>query len=555
MNNEQLQKAYQDILNIQKGVQGLYEQKGLKYTPVVPFPTQPNKTNTSTNPAKVGSINVNDMNTTPVSLPQQAPDTSTASLSGFLGAYGQNFGQPQTPTATTPTPTRNDILARIMQNIGLQGTQAQRAAEIQDQLGVNEKQQQLSDLESKYLTTQRSYENQLRDLEVQSGGTVAANRAAQQILSRDANRELADIAIQRSVALQDYTTASDIAERKIAAEFEPLKTELTGLQNLYNLMQNDLTESERLIASANISQKADQIKTMESTKMALTQSLIDNGRADLIKKLDLASSPSEMIAIAGKYGISVSEQLDTQIKLAQLKKLSLETLALEDSDIVDVDTAAALAAQYAETGTLPVKEQLELANLTAGDIANIAKQTSFADGAILSKATGLKSKSLSASQEDGLLAMYDILKKADQLKTLDEARIKGVLPAAFGKVFGSSAQGAYMSLRKEIVDLISRARTGAALTASEEAFYSDMLPGRVGQGFFGLFGQNTQKVIDNFKNKIQSTLDTKLAGSNLVINGYSTVNVGGIQRKVGEILDIGGVKVRVLADGTLSTNI
>ena len=171
---------------------------------------------------------------------------------------------------------------------------------------------------------------------------------------------------------------------------------------------------------------------------------------------------------------------------------------------------------------------------------------------LVSISTGTKSASLSPSQEDGLLALYDISKKVKDLKDLDKERIKGLTGAAFGKVFGSADQQRYLDLRTEIVDLLARARTGAALTTQEEKFYADQLPARIGQVGFGLFGVNTGKRIDNFENKINGTLQTKLSGQGVAIYGYSKIKVGGIERKVGETLEIGGVKYRVLPDGKLT---
>jgi hypothetical protein len=54
---------------------------------------------------------------------------------------------------------------------------------------------------------------------------------------------------------------------------------------------------------------------------------------------------------------------------------------------------------------------------------------------------------------------------------------------------------------------------------------------------------------------MKQTLDNELKSKQLSIYGYSTVNVGGVPRKVGEVLDMNGTKLRVLPDGTLTDNI
>lgn len=503
-------------------------------------------------------ISAPDLNTAPITIPDAPPETAQNKLGLTLGSYGGLFGQQQAGAQQTTQgqgTDRTSVLNRMYELIGLQSKEGEKTAQLQEEQNVSAKLKQANELENKYLATQRSYENSIRDLEVKSGGYTSARNQELSRLSREGNRELADIAIQRSMAINDVNTANAIVEQRIKAEFEPMRNELEGLKNIYALMQNDLTDSERLIASANINLQADRIKTLENTKTAIAQSLVENGRPDLIGKLDNATTPSEMLLIAGSYGVPISTKLENQIKTVQLQKAVKELSDLENGANIDVDSAVTYAKELAETGKLPAPETLKSIGVSAGQLAELAKQTPYASGTLLSSATGLKQKSLSSAQEDGVLALYDITQKVEQLKQLDEARIKGVIPAALGKTFGSNAQGAYVALRKEIVDLLARARTGAALTAEEEQFYQSQLPGRVGNVFFGLFGRNSQKVIEEFGNKLNGTLQTKLNGNNVVINGYSTVNVGGIPRKVGEILDIGGIKLRVLADGTLTDNI
>jgi len=220
------------------------------------------------------------------------------------------------------------------------------------------------------------------------------------------------------------------------------------------------------------------------------------------------------------------------------------------------------AQQFADTGKLPGVGELKNSGITVTQVTDYAKQLPKPNGALLSQSTGVKSSTLSPTQEDGILALKDISQKIKELKILDEERQKGLLSATVGKIFGSDDQQRYIDLRGEIVDLLARARTGAALTAQEEKFYADQLPGRIAQvgvipgTGMGLFGVNSQERIDNFDSKITSTLETKLSGQGLVIQGYSKVDVPSLGKKtVGEILDIGGTQYRVLPDGTLTDNI
>jgi len=69
------------------------------------------------------------------------------------------------------------------------------------------------------------------------------------------------------------------------------------------------------------------------------------------------------------------------------------------------------------------------------------------------------------------------------------------------------------------------------------------------------FGSDGSKKLNSLATAMKQTLDNSLKSNQLSIYGYSTVPVGGIDRKVGEILDMNGVKLRVLPDGTLTDNI
>lgn len=283
----------------------------------------------------------------------------------------------------------------------------------------------------------------------------------------------------------------------------------------------------------------------DEQKLALAQSITARG-ANEMRDLDITS---KNLDIASKRSSIYTSQLQQQKLLAELNP----------DNTSDNDAIIAYAQQFMETGKLPNVSEMKAAGITASQITEYAKQAPKQDGQILSASTGIKPSSLSSAQEDGIASLYDITQKVAQLKELDQQRQQGLTSALTGKVFGSEDQQRYLDLRQEIIDLLARARTGAALTASEEKFYADQLPGRVGQSFVipgtdkGLFGVSTQSRLDNFESKIKGTLDTKLSASGAVIHGYSTIEIPSLgEYKVGDILDIGGEQYRVLPDGTLT---
>ena len=218
---------------------------------------------------------------------------------------------------------------------------------------------------------------------------------------------------------------------------------------------------------------------------------------------------------------------------------------------VDPSQLSAYGADYASTGKLPTPSELKAAGLTAGQVASYAKELPKENGAIVDKNTGTKPDA-SETLLNSMSAIYSAVELAKQLKELDKDRTTGLTSALAGKIFGSSAQQKYVDLKQQIVDLLARARTGAAMTVSEEKFYSEMLPGRIGQVGFGLLGTNTGVRIDNFINNLTADLKNKVSTQGWAIQGLSTVKIDGKDYAVGQEIEVNGVKGRVLADGSIS---
>lgn len=247
----------------------------------------------------------------------------------------------------------------------------------------------------------------------------------------------------------------------------------------------------------------------------------------------------------------LSGQLRDPIKTAQLSKLNAEISALRPSTTGGVnESLTAYASQYSDTGKLPSPAELKMSGLTVGQVTSMAKQIPRAKGFVVSNTTGTKSNSISAEAEKDFQKLYNVTEMTKRLKELDKKRIGGVVSGVVGGIFGSEDQGEYLTLRKAIVDEMSRMQSGAALTPDEIAVYNDYLPGRFSESF-GL-GRDSLKKIGSFESAMNQKLQNRLVNNGLSIYGYSKVKVGDTIRTVGDILDIGGVNYRVLPDGTLT---
>lgn len=206
----------------------------------------------------------------------------------------------------------------------------------------------------------------------------------------------------------------------------------------------------------------------------------------------------------------------------------------------------AYAQQYASTGTIPTG----LPKGTFGVVAQYAKELPKSQGQILDRATGVSPDKMGVAG-DAYGALYSAIELSKQLKDLDQNRWGGITAGLVGKVAGSENQSRYLDLRQQIVDLLARARTGAAINASEEALYSSMLPGRWNNPFF--LGTDSAVRINNFGTALTSDLINKTNSKGWVVNGLTPVKIDNQNYKVGDVIqNESGQSGRINSDGSIS---
>ena len=155
-----------------------------------------------------------------------------------------------------------------------------------------------------------------------------------------------------------------------------------------------------------------------------------------------------------------------------------------------------------------------------------------------------------AEEQQDFGKLYNIINNVKRLKELDEDRWGGIISGTLGKVFGSKDQGEYLSVRKAIVDDLQRMQSGAALTPEESEFYGDYLPGRFSNKL-GL-GLDSASKIENFEKIMNDRLKERLDTNNLSLYGFSTVDIGGQDFKVGDVISNGSQQGRVNSDGSIT---
>ena len=265
---------------------------------------------------------------------------STALYSSIIGGTGTGTtgttGTGTTGTTGTGTTGGRPTDALINQISGLitkQGEQDERQAALDKQYKIEQLQKDKDRISATILKTDRAYENKLRDMQDKGGGLEMGLAGEMDTLSRNRNRELADLAIQEAVAIQDLNSAMAIVDRKIKAEFEPLQNQITNLGNLYGMLQNDMSESEQLAAQAAINEKAANKTYAQNAATTLYSALFESGAAtpDRLALISegmaeastaIANGQDPMSAVTKMYG-ALEGVISPQQKSIMLQQASL----------------------------------------------------------------------------------------------------------------------------------------------------------------------------------------------------------------------------------------
>lgn len=264
-------------------------------------------------PPPVPLTSLTSANTAPTAPPVPVPVTPTPTtaqyaLGSHLASFGATLGAPPaTPPGTPPPgwdaqtyasfkaanpglePTAQDtaqmqaagkgtssgnslqaILASILNLNTKLGTKGAETDAIDQQEGIDQKTQASTDAANNYNARSQYYNDAIAKVQSQNPNGLDAAGVQEQVdqLTRQKNSELADIAIQKSAADGDLTTAQTLATAKINAEFEPIQSEIDNLKDYYSLAQNDMSESEKEEAQAAITAKQDAVNFQQQEQLA-----------------------------------------------------------------------------------------------------------------------------------------------------------------------------------------------------------------------------------------------------------------------------------------------
>ena len=396
---------------------------------------------------------------------------------------------------------------------------------------------------------------QIADIDAEERDLIAQARAAQESGNfKIMEKKLAMAEEKRAAKIQAATELN----KKIAEQNEKLREQSIqsardfAISDLYSQGIRDVGTIMSELRKQGIQTTAKEISSVLESSGAsqidkvLAEASQNGAPLSVLQKIGTARTPSEAILLAGEY---TGDVLDRQYKKAQIAKIYKD---IQDSGISsgfggDPMSLIAYANEYASTGKIPTG----IPKGSFGIIAQTAKALPKQKGQIIANSTGVAPTG-DTTLQTGLGALSSAIRLAEQLRELDKKRVGGVISGTLGKIFGSSDQARYVDLRSQIVDLLSRARSGAALTESEERRYGNMLPGRFSEPL-GLGAQSNVR-IDNFIKNLSDDLSNKSAAQGWSVYGMTKINTPVGEKLVGETITMSdGSSWRVNADGTLTS--
>lgn len=438
------------------------------------------------------------------------------------------------------------------------------------QAGIQKFQQQVNDYTSEINSIVKNRDAAMLSLEGQGRGQTQGFIGGEQArINREAAIAALPVQAQLDAAQGNLTSATARLDKLFAIHQQDIQNEFNFKTSLAKSVFDFGTAAQQNILTA----KMADIKAATDLAMAnstyskdLQKQALENGQADLLSQFatidpksptfeqDIAKVASQLkdpmlelqqeqvrASIAASYQ-SISESKTSQLidlaKMGDKEALAQLGITLDDNSTPTSDEIG-YAQQYASTGQIPTG--LTAAGVSFGRIAEIAKDLPKPDGAIVDSNTGVAPSNLSDGQKQGIVAMSEIVQQT--LPRMNELWQKaqmtnlggtGIVGGVSSKLIPSQAMTEYLQARDEFLSKLLVARSGAAVTEQEYTRYAALVPSAFNNSLF--LGSSGDTKLNGLQTLMSTDLDNKLNSNQLTIYGYSTVDAGGQQYKVGEVI-------------------
>lgn len=430
-------------------------------------------------------------NATLYNIPSPILATSAEGLSGFVTSYAE-----QQKSANQSQADLQNQLALAKTKAESEKSSARKALEgtfqsvtdlfstrpqLEQDAGLDKKAQRVTDVTNQIEASERAKVNELRALE--SANLTDAGRAT---AARDINRkyafEQADFALIQSAANRDYETASNIINRKIELQLEPLKLKLDFQKFFYEDNKDLFNKAEqRQFESLTkaTEREYEDAKTLEKYKADVQLEAVKNGvqiPSYVLSELNRATNQSEVAQVLARNGISLENQLDAENRRLQNLKLrrEIENLSGTGQPIVlqanTLNDAKSGLFQFTQSEKIPasVREQIR-------------------KGIVLIN----KLNEMVAENPEGNFA-------GGRLRATLAPFLPGSVEPRFQKLKADEAK-----IRQDLVTYI----TGAAYTSLQEGDVNKIIPRSQ------LFDSQNQERVNNLANTVLGDIEAALISS------------------------------------------
>ena len=262
------------------------------------------------NPITVDTLGQNTP--TPITLPPPTPYTPpVTNVPPPAGTTTDANGKAVVP------PANSSATSQVQSLIDKLGTEGDTQTQLETAAGTDDLLKQKTADFNAYNQAKIDQTNTIAQMKESGAGAgdvfgMNANIAKYQL---ESDAHISNLAIQSQISSGNYTDAENTITKKLDAMFTPIKDQISALSTLSTMENNDMTDSEKLLAT----QKADQLKTdsanVQSAASDIQSSLLKNGSYSAVApkidsiiqdysngKITADEAQSQMYAAASPFG-------------------------------------------------------------------------------------------------------------------------------------------------------------------------------------------------------------------------------------------------------------
>jgi len=298
-------------------------------------------------------VNVEDIGTTGITS-NGVGNTGTTGLDASFDEAVTNAERDAATTAQegTPMDARDTAFQNWLQASELLTGRATGEKEIKEGMGVFAEEEKAMEAKKAYEDAVIAQRRRIAEMRQNPEGMLAgALDASIQNYKYESDQNIADLAMTSYYSQGKYDMVTRMAQEAIDAQYKPIEALMTHYKDMYTLLGDDMTESEKMrfqyqlnVAEANITAVRD------AKTEAVRAAGINGATPDVLSAIKNAQSVEDVWTAAGSYGIDPNLKL-AQDKFAWDKWFAQTQLATKNAEEADAE-GANMANLLRQTGKL-----------------------------------------------------------------------------------------------------------------------------------------------------------------------------------------------------------